>query len=66
MRDADAMKTELLVVPDCPNAEPAADRLRQALDELGLHDVSFHTHTIAGQAEAKATHFTGSPAHRRS
>ncbi|WP_405689301.1 hypothetical protein [Streptomyces sp. NBC_00057] len=61
MSNAQAMKIELLVVPDCPNTRLAADRLRQTLDGLGLHDVTFQTHTVADQAEAEAAHFAGSP-----
>ncbi|MFJ9033556.1 DsbA family protein [Streptomyces sp. NPDC102274] len=55
------MNIELLVVPDCPNAEPATERLRQALADLGLHDVTVTTRVIADQAEAERTGFTGSP-----
>ncbi|MGZ3100661.1 hypothetical protein [Streptomyces sp. H72] len=32
------------------------------LDELGLHDTTFTTRTIADQAEAERLGFTGSPA----
>ncbi|MGP4089375.1 hypothetical protein [Streptomyces sp. KR55] len=55
------MKVELLTVPDCPNAATAADRLRQALDEAGMHDVTFTTRLIADQDEAEQAGFTGSP-----
>ncbi|WP_416986314.1 hypothetical protein [Streptomyces sp. T028] len=55
------MDIELLVVPDCPHAQPAADRLRQLLDGLGRHDLTFTTRVIADQAEAEAAGFTGSP-----
>lgn len=61
MRNAEPMRIELLVVPGCPNAQPAADRLRQALDELGLTDATFASRTITQQSEAAAAHFTGSP-----
>ncbi|WP_327365260.1 hypothetical protein [Streptomyces sp. NBC_01217] len=57
----DTMKIELLVVPGCPNARPAADGLHQALVRLGLRDVAVQTRTITGQTEAEAAHFTGSP-----
>ncbi|MGW1691338.1 hypothetical protein [Streptomyces sp. NPDC002399] len=60
-RHNDAINIELLVVPDCPNTRTAADRLRQELDGLGLHDVTLRTRTITSQAEAEAAHFTGSP-----
>ncbi|MFD5187248.1 hypothetical protein ACFWMU_03655 [Streptomyces sp. NPDC058357] len=56
-----AMNIELLVVPDCPNTRTASDHLRQGLDRLDLHDVTFRTRTITSQAEAEAAHFTGSP-----
>ncbi|GGY50008.1 hypothetical protein [Streptomyces omiyaensis] len=55
------MEVELLVVPGCPNTQPAAARLRQALDELGLNDLAFNTRVIAEQAGAEAACFTGSP-----
>jgi hypothetical protein len=55
------MKIELLVVPGCPNTEPAAARLRHALDELGLNDLMFQTLVITDHAGAEAAHFTGSP-----
>ncbi|MFB7938014.1 hypothetical protein [Streptomyces sp. NPDC056049] len=57
----DAMKIELLIVPGCPNAEPAADRLRQVLDELGLHEMPIQTRAITDHAAAEAARFTGSP-----
>jgi hypothetical protein len=61
MRDPGDMEIEVLVVLDCPNAEPAAERLRRALDDAGLHDTGFTTRVIADQAEAERTGFTGSP-----
>jgi hypothetical protein len=48
------MNTELLVVPDCPDAQPAADRLRQVLDGMGRSDVTSTTRVIADQAEAES------------
>ncbi|EKX65328.1 hypothetical protein Sipo8835_45090 [Streptomyces ipomoeae] len=55
------MNIELLVVPNCPNAQPAAHLLRTVLDDMGLHDVAFTTRVIADQAEAESAAFTGSP-----
>ncbi|MGW3353420.1 hypothetical protein ACWDA3_59915 [Nonomuraea rubra] len=61
MRDAADVEIELLVVPDCPNQQLAAERLRQTLGEAGLHATGFTTRMIADQAEAERTGFTGSP-----
>jgi hypothetical protein len=55
------MHVRLLLVPDCPNAEPAAAVVRQALDEVGLTDVPVTTHTVDTQAEAEQLGFLGSP-----
>ncbi|MFF8916465.1 hypothetical protein ACF08M_24845 [Streptomyces sp. NPDC015032] len=55
------MNIEILVVPDCPNTEPAAGLLRRVLDDVGLHDMAFSTRVIADQAGAEAAAFTGSP-----
>ncbi|MFF9592730.1 hypothetical protein ACF1FX_26505 [Streptomyces sp. NPDC014646] len=59
--DAEVMDIEILVVPDCPNTGPAAELLRQVLDDMGLHDTDFSTRVIADRAEAEAVAFTGSP-----
>ncbi|MFE9880153.1 hypothetical protein [Streptomyces mirabilis] len=56
------MKIELLVIPGCPNAEPASDLVQQALDELGLNRMTFTTRIIADPDEAARAGFTGSPA----
>ncbi|MFI6055243.1 hypothetical protein ACIBCO_34790 [Streptomyces violascens] len=55
------MDIEILVVPDCPNSAPAAALLRQALDDVGLHDAGFSVRVIADQTAAEAAAFTGSP-----
>ncbi|MCZ4124050.1 DF family (seleno)protein [Streptomyces sp. H39-S7] len=55
------MDIEMLVVPDCPNEEPAAARLREALNGIGLRDTRFTTRVITDQAEAERYRFTGSP-----
>ncbi|MFF8914130.1 hypothetical protein ACF08M_12580 [Streptomyces sp. NPDC015032] len=55
------MKVDPLIIPGCPNAVTAADRLRRALGELGRQDMAFRTRTITGHADAEAACFTGSP-----
>jgi hypothetical protein len=55
------MQIEIVVVPECPNEQVTADRLRQALDEGGLLEVRFTTRVIADQAKAERIGFTGSP-----
>jgi hypothetical protein len=56
------MDVKLLVVPDCPNELAAAELLRRALDDVGLHDTAFTTRVVTGQDQAGAIGFTGSPA----
>ncbi|HEX5496006.1 MAG TPA: hypothetical protein VFX70_15665 [Mycobacteriales bacterium] len=55
------MRIELLVVPGCPNEEPAAAAIRRALVNLRLPDTPVHIRVVetAGEAEGKA--FGGSP-----
>lgn len=60
-RDPGNMDVEMLVVPDCPNAKTAAERLRRALDDVGLCDTVVTTRVITDQAEAERSGFTGSP-----
>ncbi|MFG2981276.1 SAM-dependent methyltransferase [Streptomyces sp. NPDC048258] len=55
------MEIEILVVPDCPHSEPAAELLRQALDDVGLHGATVTTRVVTGQGEAEERGFTGSP-----
>lgn len=55
------MDIEMLVVPDCPNEQLAAERLRQALAGAGLSATTFTTRVIADQAQAERSGFTGSP-----
>ena len=55
------MLVQLLVVPDCPNAEPAAAVLREALDQVGCSDVPVSTVVIDTQDEADRRSFLGSP-----
>ena len=53
----------LLPVPNLTNllAFAAGERLRRALDDVGLGDTVVTTRVVAGQAEAERTAFTGSP-----
>ncbi|MFF6829141.1 hypothetical protein [Streptomyces longwoodensis] len=55
------MEIEVLVVPGCPNEQTVADRLRRALDDIGLRGTKFTTRVIADQTEAERDGFTGSP-----
>ncbi|MFI5892398.1 hypothetical protein ACIA5D_20045 [Actinoplanes sp. NPDC051513] len=55
------MLVQLLAVPNCPHAEPAAAVLRGALDEAGLNDVPVTTLIIDTQDEADRIGFIGSP-----
>ncbi|MGC0420901.1 DsbA family protein [Embleya sp. AB8] len=55
------MEIEILVVPDCPHERPTAERLRAALDELGLGATAFATRVVADPAEAERIGFSGSP-----
>ncbi|MFJ6016146.1 hypothetical protein [Streptomyces sp. NPDC092952] len=55
------MNIEILVVPDCPNEAPAAERLRRALDDVGLGGTAFTVRTVTDLAEAERAGFTGSP-----
>jgi hypothetical protein len=55
------MDVELLVVPDCPHENAAAELLRTALVDVGLADTRFRTTVIASEAEAERRRFGGSP-----
>lgn len=55
------MDIEILVVPDCPHSEPAADLLHQALHDVGLRGATVSTRVVAGQGEAEQRGFKGSP-----
>ncbi|MEU9428679.1 hypothetical protein AB0D87_38695 [Streptomyces sp. NPDC048342] len=61
MGDAGGMEIEILVVPDCPNGRPAAERLRLVLDCAGLGNTGLAIRVVADQAEAERLGFTGSP-----
>ncbi|MFM9372178.1 DsbA family protein [Streptomyces sp. Da 82-17] len=55
------MEIEILVVPDCPHQRPAEERLRAALEAVGLAATGFHTRVVGDLAEAERSGFTGSP-----
>lgn len=55
------MLVQVLTVPNCPHAEPAAAVVREALDEAGLSDVPVTTVTVDTQDEADRLGFLGSP-----
>jgi hypothetical protein len=55
------MDVELQVVPDCPNEAPAAQLLRQALDDVGLPTTRFTTVVVTSHEHAERMGFTGSP-----
>ncbi|WP_241777905.1 hypothetical protein [Streptomyces sp. CT34] len=61
VRDPGGMEIEVLFVPDCPHRQLAEERLRQALDAVGLATTSFTTRVVGDQAEAERSGFTGSP-----
>ena len=44
-----ALSVELLVVPDCPHEPTAAQRLRTALDDVGLTSIPFQATVIVTQ-----------------
>lgn len=50
-----------MVVAYCPHTKPAADRLRRALDDVGLRETPFTTRVIGDEAEAERCGFGGSP-----
>lgn len=55
------MDVELLVVPACPSAGPAAALLRAALDDVGLVEVAVNITVIDSIEQAETRHFAGSP-----
>lgn len=60
-RDTESVNIELLVVPDCPHAGPAAELLCRVLVSIGLDGAAFITRVISDTREAEAEGFTGSP-----
>lgn len=55
------MKIELMVVPECPHADAAAELLRQALDDIGRAGAEFQTTVVSTPEEAIRRGFGGSP-----
>lgn len=55
------MDVELLVVPDCPNESPTEQRLRTALRDMGLGDVSVKRAVASLQNQAEHCPLIGSP-----
>lgn len=55
------LDVELLVIPDCPNEQPAAEALRAALNRAGLEHIDFQIVLIATPHQAAQRAFTGSP-----
>lgn len=55
------MRIELMVVPDCPHGDAAAQLLRQALDDIGLPGAEFETTVVSTSEEAVRRGFGGSP-----
>jgi hypothetical protein len=55
------MHVDVLVVPDCPQAETTTHVVRRTLDELGLTDVRVTTTVVTSQAQAEKLGFVGSP-----
>lgn len=55
------MDVELLFVPDCPHAKPAAALLRSALDDIGLSAMDFQLTVIDTPEAAERRGFVGSP-----
>lgn len=51
---------EVLVVPGCPGTELAVARIREATEALGL-ETNLRFVTVAGEEEARAERFVGSP-----
>lgn len=54
------MKVDFLYFEGCPNHQPAVDRLRRVLAELGM-DVGVEEVKVATQADAQRLGFLGSP-----
>ena len=52
---------EVLHIAECPGWERTIELSRQALDELGIDAASVSARLIVSTAEARRTHFAGSP-----
>lgn len=57
----DGMDIELLLVPDCPHEQAAAELLTAALEDIGLGSAGFTVTMIDSQDEAEHRRFIGSP-----
>ena len=53
---------ELLVIPECPGSDEAAELLRTALVDIGLADTPFTVRIIDTDEAVRARRFAGSPA----
>lgn len=57
------MKVEVLFFKGCPNDLPTVERIREALNLMGLHE-EVHEIEVDSQDKAEATAFLGSPSVR--
>jgi hypothetical protein len=57
-------RVELLVVEDCPNAEPARQVLRELLDSLGWTQLQILETVVKDERGAASRRFLGSPSIR--
>jgi len=55
------VEVELLLVPDCPNAQPAEELLTSALRAAGLGSTPIRVSVIESQHAAEHRGFVGSP-----
>ena len=55
------MEIEVLYIDDCPNWQAAGDRVRRALDSIGLDDVPVVFVLLRTTDEAARRAFAGSP-----
>lgn len=55
------MRIEVLFIDGCPHVALAQERLRTAIDRLGLDDVAITTVEVRDEDEAVEVGFTGSP-----
>ena len=55
------MEIEVLHIDECPSWSVAAERVREALDGLGLSDAKVETRLLRTPDEARVTAFAGSP-----
>jgi uncharacterized protein YlaN (UPF0358 family) len=61
LADACRVNVDLLVIPDCPNADRAEALLRTALDDVGLGRIPIRVAVIETQEQAVSRDFLGSP-----